>query len=176
MVSRYRHRSSSIETGAVNMKATMRSICFLFLVAASVTGGNAGIPDLSTLDVCVLVPGDEVARAVAATLQETKRFNSPDGDIARCVYIVTPTGNDGSAPRAFAVELEPPSNFTEVRPYVDEPTQDIKGLGDGAWASRDPDIGRFRLWVLRRGVATLYLTGDDEDELRKIADLVLSKL
>ena len=81
-----------------------------------------------------------------------------------------------SAPRAIAVELEPPSNFTEVRPYVDEPTRNIEGLGEGAWASRDPDTDRFRLWVLRSGVATLYLTGDVENELRKIADLVLSKL
>ncbi len=156
----------------------MKLIALTVVMVATIAAA-AGAPatlDLRTLDVCVLVPGDEVARAVAATLQETKKFNSPDGDIARCVYIVAPLGDDGSQPRAFAVELEPPSNFTEVRPYVDEPTQDIKGLGDGAWVSRDPDTGRFRLWVLRRGVATLYLTGDNENELGEVAELVLSKL
>jgi hypothetical protein len=158
------------------MKTVLSASLFMFLVGVGGAAAGGGPPDLTTLDVCSLVPGEEVARAVAATLQETKKFNSPDGDIARCVYIVAPLGDDGSQPRAFAVELEPPSNFTEVRPYVDEPTQDIKGLGDGAWVSRDPDTGRFRLWVLRRGVATLYLTGDNENELGEVAELVLSKL
>ncbi len=148
----------------------------LLLVAVRAAAAGAGIPDLTTLDACSLVPGDEVARAVAATLQETRTFNSPDGDIARCVYIVAPLGGDGPEPRAIAVELEPPSNFVDVRPYVEEPTTDVPDLGDGAWTSRDPDTGRTRLWVLRRGVATLYLTGDDETELRMIAELVLSKL
>jgi hypothetical protein len=154
-----------------------RNVLTVVLFAAVATAaGGAGPLDLATLDVCALVPGTDVAGAVGAALQETKRFNSPDGDIARCVYIVAPPDDGGPKARAFAVELEPPSSFAEVRPYVDEPTRDVAGLGDGAWISQDPDTGRFRLWVLRRGVATLYLTADDETELRKVAELVLSKL
>jgi len=152
------------------------ALTVVLLSAVATAAGGAGPLDLATLDVCALVPGEEVAQAVAATLQETKRFNSPDGDIARCVYIVAPPDDGGSKARAFAVELEPPSSFAEVRPYVDEPTRDVAGLGDGAWISQDPDTGRFRLWVLRSGIATLYLTGDDEGELQLIAGLVLSKL
>lgn len=156
------------------MKA--ESLVLALVVGAAAVAIGAEPPDLLTLDVCALVTGEEVAHVVSATLAETKRFNSPDGDVARCVYIVAPVAGDGSEPRAIAVELEPPSNFAEVRVYVDEPTRDVEGLGDGAWTSIDPDTGRTRLWVLRRGVATLYLTGDDETELRKIAELVLSKL
>lgn len=156
------------------MKASAWAV--VMVLAVSAAAGEADPPDLATLDVCSLVPGEEVARRVAAMLRETKAYNSPDGDIARCVYIVAPTADDGSRLRALAVELEPPSNFAEVRPFVDEPTRDLEGPGDGAWISRDPDNGRFRLWVLRSNVATLYLTGDDEAELQKIAELVLSKL
>lgn len=146
------------------------------LVGGLAAAGSPGAVDLSTLDVCALVPGSELAAAAGATLEEAKRFNSPDGDIARCVYIVGPTGDAGTEPRAIAVELEPEADFAEVRPYVEEPTRDVEGLGDGAWTSRDPDTGRFRLWVLRRGVATLYLTSADEADLPKVAELVLSKL
>jgi len=153
----------------------------LALVAITLVGGLAaatgpGTLDLETLDMCALVPGAEVAAAVGGTFGEAKRFNSPDGDIARCVYFVSPTGEAGAQPRVIAVELEPESDFADVRPYVEEPTRDVEGLGDGAWASRDPDTGRYRLWVLRRGVATLYLTAADEADLRKVAELVLSKL
>jgi len=152
------------------------SLVFAVMIGAAAIAIGTEPLDLLTLNVCTLVPGTEVAGAVGAVLQETKQYNSPDGDIARCVYIVALPGDAGSKPRAFAVELEPPSSFAEVRPYVDEPTSDVAGLGDGAWTSRDPDTGRFRLWVLRRGVATLYLTGDDENELGEVAELVLSKL
>lgn len=156
----------------------MKAGALLMMLLAGVAAAAAGPRplDLATIDVCALVPGDEVAHAVSASLREAKRFNSPDGDIARCVYIVEPAGSEGTQPRAFAVELEPASNFAELRPFVEEPTHDVGGLGDGAWTSRDPDTGRFRLWVLRGGTATLYLTADDETELRKIAELVLSKL
>jgi hypothetical protein len=152
------------------------TLCLIVPTFAGAASDATAPLDLTTLDVCALVPGAEVAAAVAASLQETKGYNSPDGDIARCVYIVAPLEGNGSKPRAFAAELEGASSFAEVRPYVEEPTRDVEGLGDGAWTSRDPDTGRFRLWVLRRGVATLYLTGDDEAELRMIAKLVLSKL
>jgi hypothetical protein len=152
------------------------TLTVVLLAAVASAAGGAGPLDLATLDVCALVPGAEVAQVVAATPQETKRYNSPDGDIARCVYIVAKPDDGGSTARAFAVELELPSNFAEVRPYVEEPTRDVEDLGDGAWTSIDPDTGRTRLWVLRSGIATLYLTGDDEGELQLIADLVLSKL
>jgi hypothetical protein len=159
----------------VEVEMKLGAMAVVLVAAVSVAAGEPEPLDLTTLDVCALVPGAEVAGAVAASLKETRGFNSPDGDIARCVYIVAPLGADGSQPRAFAVELEGPSDFADVRPYVEESTRDVEGLGDGAWTSRDPDTGRIRLWVLRRNVATLYLTGDDEAELRKIAELVLSK-
>ena len=162
------------ETEDLSLKAILRDVLFVIVSVAAAT--EVGALDLMTLDVCTLVPSAEVAGAVGATLQETKRYNSPDGDIARCVYIMGPSADDGAQPRAIAVELESPSSFTSVRPYVEEPIRDVAGLGDGAWIYRDPETGRLRLWVLRRGVATLYLTGDDENELGPVAELVLSKL
>lgn len=148
----------------------------LLASAVIATTAGAAAPDLVTLDVCALVPGDQVAHAVGARLTETRRFNSPDGDIARCVYILALGGGEEAPGRVFAIELQEPSSFTDVRPFVEEPVHGVDGLGDGAWTFRDPDVGRHRLYVLRRDVATLYLTGDDEGELRALAELVLSRL
>lgn len=156
----------------------MRVAALVVVLAGASIGSaaDAAVPDLAALDVCALVPGDQVARAVGAPLAETRRFNSPDGDIARCVYLVAPAAGGDPPARAFAVELQQPASFLEVRPYVEEPIRDVDGLGDGAWTYRDPDTGRFRLHVLRRDVATIYLTGEDEGELRALAELVLSRL
>jgi hypothetical protein len=152
------------------------TIVAVLMVASTGVAADSAVLDLVHLDVCALVPGAEVSDTVGAPLAETRRYNSPDGDIARCVYITAPGAAGAPAGRAFAVELEDPASFSEVRPYVEEPTREVAGLGDGAWIYRDPETGRIRLYVLRREVATIYLTGDDEGQLRSVAELVLSHL
>jgi hypothetical protein len=136
----------------------------------------ASSKDLRTLDVCHAVPGPEVARLAAGQLLEAKRFNSPDGDAARCVYFVGPPGKGHEKEKgAWVVELFPPAAFSEVRPHIEEPVRDVPELGDGAYDYKDGDSGRWRLYTHHRGDVTVSVTGPNEATVRKIAAFVLSR-
>ena len=60
-----------------------------------------------TFDVCQLVPGDAVARAVAATLNQTRPFY--DKTFSRCTYLVTITATN--KPAGYAVWMSPEADF-----------------------------------------------------------------
>ena len=86
--------------------------------------------DLRTLDVCSAIPGPEVARLAGGQFLEAKKFNSPDGDIARCVYFVGPPGKGSQKEKgAWVVERSPPAAFSDVRPYIEQPVRDVPDLG-----------------------------------------------
>jgi len=132
--------------------------------------------DLAHLDVCSRVPGAEVAGLADGSLKQARLFNDPDGDLARCTYFVAITASGAEAQTAFSIEVSAEEDFVEIRPYVEAPIHEVAGLGDGAWAYRDPDsMNRLRLYVLSKGVATLDVTGEDEQQVRKVAALAISK-
>jgi hypothetical protein len=130
--------------------------------------------DLKAADVCAIVPGADVARSTGGALVQAKRFNAPDGTLARCVYLVGPSG--GKETGAWVVEVHPAAVFGELRPYVEAPVRDVPGIGDGAWEYKDADSGRWWLYTHRRGEATVLVTGADDALVRKLAALALARL
>jgi len=155
-----------------------RRSALVLLAAAAGFSCAASLPalDLAHLEVCSRVPGGEVARSVGGTLDEARPFNDPEGALARCTYFVKLPAAGGGQPAVFSVEVSAEEDFVEVRPFVEAPIHEVAGLGDGAWGYRDPDsMNRLRLYVLRKGVATIDVSGEDEQQVRTVAALAISK-
>jgi hypothetical protein len=54
--------------------------------------------DFATLNVCQLVPGEAIARALGGKLVEARPV--PDQAVPRCRYSVVPAGSDASGARS----------------------------------------------------------------------------
>ena len=128
--------------------------------------------DWMTFDVCQLVPGDAVARAVAATLNQTRPFY--DKTFSRCTYLVTITATN--KPAGYAVWMSPEADFEELKRHTQSPLTPVTGLGDGAYMFQDKGDGRFKIRVLKRGDLMFEATGDSADAARKVAAVVVEHL
>ena len=134
---------------------------------------GAGTPrDWTTFNVCQLVPGDAVAKAVAAKLNEARPFY--DKTFSRCTYLVTLTTTN--KPTGYVVWMEPEANFEELKKEAQSPLTPVVGLGDAAYMFQDKGDGRFKLRVLKRGDLMFEATGDSAESARKVADVVVQYL
>ena len=145
----------------------------LLLVVLPAAGAERQLADL---DVCALVPGEEVAEVLGMRLVSTRTSNSPDGKLARCVYLVSGSGPSDEATGAYVVALLPPTRYAELRPFQEEPTRDVPGIGDGAWIVLHSESARYDLYALRTGDVTVEVTGEDDSAVRKVAGLAVPKL
>ncbi|MCJ7600127.1 MAG: hypothetical protein MUO63_01340 [Desulfobulbaceae bacterium] len=125
-------------------------------------GGNA-------IDICKIIPGDEVAKAIYGKIVETK---SLDG---RCVYIVEFKESDVPR-RAFVIYQHEASDFDSLRDSTEGEVKHLTGLGDEAVISFDGELKRYWLLVVKRGQVTYQVSGDNEDLVRKVAGVALKKL
>ncbi len=157
------------------MAGTSPFLSPLFGVVTLVSTAWAG-PDLARLDVCTGLPGAEVARAAGGRLLEAKPFQAPDGSLARCSYRVAPQGASDEKGIVWVVELLPAGQYETIRAFIEQSVRELAGIGDGAFAYKENESGRSRLYVRRRKKATLSLTGPDEAVLRRVALLALSRL
>jgi hypothetical protein len=128
--------------------------------------------DWMTFNVCQLVPGDAVARAVAAKLNEVRPFY--DKTFSRCTYLVTITATN--KPAGYAVWMSPEADFEELKRHTESPLSPVTGLGDGAYMFQDKGDGRFKIRVLKRGDLMFEATGDSADAARKVAAVVVEHL
>lgn len=129
---------------------------------------------LATLDLCKLVPGDAVTTALGGKLAAPTNGASGEGG-ANCWYTIEPPGATGTV-EAYIVYAFPPGYFEMMKGVQEGPVEAISGLGDDALlipASSDP---MHDLMVLKRGDLTLEIKGEDRQRLRKLAELVLSRL
>ncbi len=123
---------------------------------------------MTTADVCAVVPGPEVARALGGTLDDATLVR-PGGANARCRYTVT-MSREGKPVRAVLILwLHGPADFDELRRYQEDTVKPVDGLGDVAFITFHPDSGRQDLFVLLRGVATAEVTGPDAETVRAVA-------
>jgi len=128
--------------------------------------------DWTTFNVCQLVPGDAVARAVAAKLNEARPFY--DKTFSRCTYLVTVTATN--KPAGYAVWVSPEADFEELKRHTESPLTVVTGLGDAAHMFQDKGDGRFKIRVLKRGDLMFEATGDSADAARKVAAVVVEHL
>lgn len=142
--------------------------------ASRQTSGTARQParDYTKFNVCEAVPGEAVARAVGATLVETRPFF--DKSFSRCTYIVMPPGSTQRA--GYTVWMQPAEDFEELKKYIEEPITPVSGLGDGAYWFKDKGDNRFKIHVLKRGDLMFQATGESAASARKVAEAVVAVL
>jgi hypothetical protein len=128
--------------------------------------------DWTTFNVCQLVPGDAVARAVGARLNQAMPVY--DKSFSRCIYRVTSTATN--KPNGYVVWVDDEAMFEELKTVADVPLVPVAGLGDGAYIFQDKGDGRFKLRVLKRGDLMIEVTGDTAESARKVADVVVTYL
>lgn len=128
--------------------------------------------DWTTLNVCQLVPGDVVAQAVGATLNQAQPFF--DKTFSRCTYRVTLKATN--KPAGYVVWMQPEADFEGLKGVTESPMTPVPGLGDGAYIFEDKEYGRFKLRVLKRGDLMFEATGDSAISARKVADVVVAHL
>ncbi len=151
-------------------------------VAVLACGLAAGAPamaalpeNVTTADVCAVVPGAEVARALGGSLDEAALVR-PDGAHARCRYTVT-TRRDGKPARAvLIVWLHGLADFDDLRRYQEDPVKPVEGLGDAAFITFHPDSGRHDVFALVRGAAVVEVTGPDPAGVRAVAAVAVGLL
>jgi hypothetical protein len=147
-----------------------------FLAASSrASGRSAGSQprrDYSTLNVCQIVPGESIARALNGRLAEARAFS--EKTFSRCTYFVFPPGTEQRL--GYVVWMQPPEDFEELKKHVGEPLTALTGLGDGAYMFRDTGDGRFKINVLKRNDVMFQATGDSAASARKVADAVATTL
>jgi hypothetical protein len=120
--------------------------------------------DFERIDVCRLVPGEAVARALGGALVEAR--TQP----GRCAYFVVPAGHAPEARRGYVVWVQPPADFEALKEFVEAPTTSVPGLGDDAYAFLDPGDGRFKINVLKRGDLMFQATGESAAAARRLAE------
>jgi hypothetical protein len=126
--------------------------------------------DYTKFNVCELIPGDAIARAVGAKL--TQSLPTFDKNWSRCAYYVTEANGK---PNGYVVWIQPAEDFEELKKYIDKPLTPVSGVGDAAYLFQDDD-GRFKLNVLKRGDLMFQASGGTPESARKVADTVLAIL
>jgi len=137
---------------------------------ASAADGGGSALDVTTFDVCGLVPVADVA----ATLGGTPGAHPPNGHSypgaeSECWYEVS--HGSGRMPEIVGIFLYPPSIFNDMR---EDGAADIAGLGDGAFLSPRSDIST--VVVLVRGVGVIDARAGTPDHARAVAGLALERL
>jgi len=74
------------------------------------------------------------------------------------------------------VMLMSPEQFERRHRQQQNPVTPVPGLGDGAYVTYAPAGERMDLYVLKRGVATVVVTGDNRVALIKIARVAVAHL
>ncbi len=155
----------------VRAATTLLAFWYLSILPAAAQGRS-----LKGLDVCKLVPGENIAKAVAGQLAEARSVVAPDGTAPRCIYQVMSAGGQKPVRAAYVIYLYPPSDFQELRRYTEGKIVDVTGLGDGAYAFHDPGDGRFKIRVLKRDDVTIEASADSAEGARKVANAALASL
>ncbi len=148
------------------MKDHMLMLVAGFVVATSATAVD--LPkDVTTADVCAVIPGAEVAKALGGTLSEALLVR-PGGDHARCRYAVE-TEAEAGGPTVVLVWLHAAGDFDDLRAAFEDPVTPVEGLGDAAFVAVDPGSARHDLFVLLRGVAAVEVTAPTAAGVRAVA-------
>jgi hypothetical protein len=157
---------------------------FDLLLAAAIAHAARDAPSRTTVDqvrrdymkvnVCDLVPGDAIARALGGKLVQVR--STPDTTTSRCTYFIIPGG--ASSQLGYVLWLQAAEDFEGLKKYIEEPLTPLSGLGDGAYMFQDKGDGRFKINVLKRGDLMFQATGETAERARKVADAawaILSK-
>ena len=132
--------------------------------------------DLAKTDVCQRVPGKAVAQALGGQRADTLAFGASADQPSRCRYAVAVGEGERGTRQGYVVMLMSPEQFERRHRQQQNPVTPVPGLGDGAYVTYAPAGERMDLYVLKRGVATVVVTGDNRVALIKIARVAVAHL
>jgi hypothetical protein len=132
---------------------------------------GAGQTSFETLNVCERVPPADVAAVVSGRALDGRPVNVKGLTAARCVYGIEIAG----ARRAFVIWINPAADFEGLRKATDPPVEEIKGVGDEAFAITDKDTKRIQLTARARGKVTVQVTSERMEWAQAVAKVALSK-
>ncbi len=137
--------------------------------------------DLSTFNVCELVPAELAATTVGGTvLKPSKR--SDYGNSQGCEYEIDPSGPDTY--EYAAIWLGPPSEFEDPQESMDTDrglghevtSEQLDGLGDEAYVIHDATEEQSYVHVLLKDRMHVEVRAERDEDARKLAQLVLTRL
>jgi hypothetical protein len=146
----------------IHLCGTACAVLFSLLSSSAYGAGQAA-------DICEIIPGGEIAAAVAGKIIETKSLDN------RCVYIVGFKGADPPG-RTFVIYQHEARDYDGLRDAMDGEITHLEGIGDEAVMSFDGEAGRYWLLVVKRGQVTYQVSGDNEDMVRKIGVAAVRKV
>lgn len=151
-------KQTTLRTGVgTAFLATCVSLCVLFFAAENGRGEDTHL--------CQIVPGETVAQAVQGKIMETKAAEG------RCVYIVTMPEGRGTA--AFVIYRHGADDYQGLRDAQEGEITKIDDLGDEAVLAFDKEAERYWLLVVKRGLVTLQVSGNNPDQVRQVAAAAL---
>jgi hypothetical protein len=132
-------------------------------------------PDLSTLNLCELVPGTESASGLGGELKETQTYTP--STLSRCVYVVARATAAAARDNTAQLVMYPSNRYTSLmRCPPDAPIEKLDGLADEGLLLRDQCDGWTKVRLLVRGRFPLDANASRADAARKLAELALARL
>jgi hypothetical protein len=137
--------------------------------------------DLSTVNVCELIPAELVATTVGGIgLKPARR--SDYGSSQGCEYEIDPSGADTY--EYLAIWLGSPSDFgdPQERMAIDRDlgqevtTERLDGLGDMAYVIHNATEEQSTVYVLLKDRMYIEVTAEKYEDVRKVVELALSRV
>ena len=153
------------------LPSSSRALAVLGTALTLGTAAGAQQTSFESLNACQRVPAAEIAKAVSGRPIDDRPINFKGLPAARCVYGIEIAGTR----RAFVVWLNPVGDFEDLRKGSASPTTGVKGVGDDAFATTDPDTKRVQLTARLRGKVTVQVTAERLDWAQDAAKVALSK-
>jgi hypothetical protein len=152
----------------------VRSLVVAGLLGAAAAGpvAAATIPDPAKVDVCKVVPGEDVAAALGKTLKKARPMTTET--TSRCVYLLAPPGKPDESVPGVVLWLYTAEDYDALAKVTEATTEPVEGLGDAAMRFKDPGDGLFKLRVVKRGQFSLEAVAADPASSRKLAGLALA--
>jgi Protein of unknown function (DUF3558) len=139
--------------------------------APAPTSAASASREFSTINVCELLPPEEVAELSGGAVDGEPNQQS-EADYSMCWYEVT---SATGAYSYYIVYLET-AEVGEMALTLGETGDPVPDLGDESYLRFEESEDQFRLIVLRRGEYAIDMAGTDSDVMIEIARLLIERL
>jgi hypothetical protein len=130
--------------------------------------------DVLSMNACAMFPGEEVAKALNATLADPNNTGTGSGG-PDCTYGLVTDGVGTGGTQLYFINLLDPELFDlSLGALADAPP--IEGLGDEAYSGTRVGTETFEIMIRNAGGVSIDVLGSDAGLVRKLAEYVLANL
>lgn len=120
---------------------------------------------------CPVVDGQQAASALGGTYVDSKEIANPPANQVHCTLTV----DIGGASKVFVIWQMPAEDFDDLKAAEEDPKTDVSGVGEKAYITFHPDTQRYDMAAAKMGKFTVQVTGDDEEQVKKVVSLIISQ-